>query len=146
MGVEMRKRDESGRFVTAQGAVSGHVSVELNDGPTSAHARLLKSYTRKRVALALPEIVTTFVKRATAGSVPHARALATLGGLDQREDAEKQTEPRRGKTLGRRLIEELDAIKARKAAAAERAAQKAEAAEEAAAAQEKNGEAGEEQT
>ncbi len=134
----MRKRDENGRFVAAQGAVSGQVSVELGEGPTSAHARLLKSYTRKRVALALPEIVTTFVKRAAAGSVPHARALATLGGLDQREGSEKQPEQRRGKTLGRRLIEELDAIKARKAAAAEKAARKAE---EAASAEEKSGEA-----
>jgi hypothetical protein len=46
-------------------------------GPNSC-----RKYTRRELARALPEIVKTFVKKAEAGSVAHARVLTSLSGLD----------------------------------------------------------------
>jgi hypothetical protein len=58
------------------------------------------------VAEALPEIVETFVKRAKAGSVAHAKALASLGGLDK-GDVVPQVAKRRGKSVAQRLLEDV---------------------------------------
>jgi len=131
MGVEMRKRRPDGRFVAGPGVGAEKVSVEMVEGEAAGGKRLpaaprgkgCRTYTRSRVAEALPDIVKTFVERAKAGSVPHARALASLGGLDKGDVVEK-TDRRRGKSLGRRLSEELDRIKERAAARVQKAKEK----------------------
>jgi hypothetical protein len=46
------------------------------------------------------------VQQAKLGSVPHARALAALGGLDKGDVVPKVVR-RRGKSLGQQLMEEF---------------------------------------
>ena len=109
----MRRRRGDGRFVRGPGTGAERVEVEgvREDGPgkelpTAPRPRYCRTYTRKRVAEALPEIVEKFVQEAKEGSVPHARALATLGGLDK-GDVAPPIVRRRGKSLGRQLLEEF---------------------------------------
>jgi hypothetical protein len=57
------------------------------------------------VAEALPEIVERFVEEAKKGSIPHAKLLTNLGGLDKGEiPAAKK---RRGKSVVKALMETL---------------------------------------
>jgi hypothetical protein len=113
----MRKRREDGRFVQGPGVGSEKVSVDVErrgeaektaaqELPDPPRPRYCRTFTRKRVAEALPEIVEKFVEQAKQGSVPHARALAALGGLDK-GDVVPQVVRRRGKSLGRQLMEEF---------------------------------------
>jgi hypothetical protein len=111
----MRKRREDGRFVSGPGVGAERVSVEVEprevggkakELPDAPRPRYCRTYTRKRVAEALPEIVEKFVQQAKEGSVPHARALAALGGLDKGDVAPKVVR-RRGKSLGQQLMEEF---------------------------------------
>jgi len=137
-GVEMRKRGDDGRFVSGPGVGAERVAVEVRKAkrlPTNPAAETFRRYTRTRVAEGYPTIVETFVRKAKAGSVSHARALATLSGLDKGEAAQKKPAARRGKTLGRRLIEELDKAKERAAAKAKKAAEAAARTEETATAE-----------
>jgi hypothetical protein len=113
----MRKRRENGRFVQGPGVGAEKVSVDVerNGGtakrvakelPAPPRPKYCRTFTRKRVAEALPEIVEKFVQQAKQGSVPHARALAALGGLDK-GDVTPAVVRRRGKSLGRQLMEEF---------------------------------------
>jgi hypothetical protein len=113
----MRKRRENGRFVQGPGVGAERVSVDVERGgdaekraaqalPDAPRPRYCRTFTRKRVAEALPEIVEKFVEQAKQGSVPHARALAALGGLDKGDVVPKVVR-RRGKSLGRQLMEEF---------------------------------------
>jgi hypothetical protein len=113
----MRKRRENGRFVQGPGVGAEKVSVDVErkaDGepkaarelPAPPRPKYCRTFTRKRVAEALPEIVEKFVQQAKQGSVPHARALAALGGLDK-GDVTPTVVRRRGKSLGRQLMEEF---------------------------------------
>jgi hypothetical protein len=111
----MRKRRENGRFVQGPGVGAEKVSVDVerSSGAESTAAKhgpprpkYCRTFTRKRVAEALPEIVEKFVQQAKQGSVPHARALAALGGLDK-GDVVPAVVRRRGKSLGRQLMEEF---------------------------------------
>jgi hypothetical protein len=113
----MRKRREDGRFVPGPGVGTERVSVDVERGvegekteakqlPGAPRPRYCRTYTRKRVAEALPDIVEKFVEQAKLGSVPHARALAALGGLDK-GDVEPKVVRRRGKSLGQQLMEEF---------------------------------------
>jgi hypothetical protein len=64
-----------------------------------------RSFTRARIAEALPEIVKKFVEEAKKGSIPHTKMLSNLGGLDKGEmPAPKK---RRGKSTVRLLMEKL---------------------------------------
>jgi hypothetical protein len=74
--------------------------------PVPPRPKYCRTFTRNRVAEALPEIVEKFVQQAKRGSVPHARALAALGGLDK-GDVVPAVVRRRGKSLGRLLMEEF---------------------------------------
>ena len=67
--------------------------------PQPRHCR---TYTRRRVAAALPEIVETFLEKAKQGSVPHAKALASLGGLDKGDVVPKVV--RRKKSFAEELL------------------------------------------
>jgi hypothetical protein len=113
----MRKRRENGWFVPGPGVGAEKVSVDVEhraegektaakELPSAPRPRYCRTFTRKRVAEALPEIVETFVQKAKLGSVPHARALAALGGLDK-GDVVPAVVRRRGKSLGRQLMEEF---------------------------------------
>ena len=66
-----------------------------------------RTYTRKRVAEALPGIVRKFTEEAMKGSVPHAKALMTISGLDKGDIIPKSTK-RRGKSLAEMLMSELE--------------------------------------
>jgi hypothetical protein len=113
----MRKRRENGRFVPGPGVGAEKVSVDVERSgravkraakelPVPPRPKYCRTFTRNRVAEALPEIVEKFVQQAKRGSVPHARALAALGGLDK-GDVVPAVVRRRGKSLGRLLMEEF---------------------------------------
>ncbi len=55
----------------------------------------------------LPRIVEKFAQEAMQGSVAHAKALMTLGGLD-RGEVEPEVKRRPGKSFAQLLIERLD--------------------------------------
>jgi acetyl-CoA carboxylase alpha subunit len=113
----MRKRRADGRFVRGPGVGAEKVLVEVErvggtetgttkELPAAPRSRYCRTYTRNRVAEALPDIVEKFVEQAKLGSVPHAKALAALGGLDK-GDVIPAVVRRRGKSLGRQLMEEF---------------------------------------
>lgn len=104
----MRKR-VAGRFVADGSAVKEGeplpVKVEVM-APAPPRPKYCRTYTRKRVAEALPEIVEKFVAEAKKGSVAHAKALANLGGLDKGDVVPKVVK-RRGKGVAVLLLEAL---------------------------------------
>lgn len=99
----MSKERVNGRYVAEGGEPDGEKKKRRAAVPQARHCR---TYTRRRVAEALPEIVEKFLKEAKAGSVPHAKALASLGGLDKGDV--KAAPKRRGKTFAGLLLEKLD--------------------------------------
>jgi hypothetical protein len=70
--------------------------------PRPKHCR---TFTRAKVAEALPEIVKTFVEEAKKGSIAHAKMLTTLGGLDKAEAP--GVKKRRGKSTVGKLLEKM---------------------------------------
>ncbi len=97
-----------GAEVEATGEAGGQVErtvltgSPLKGAPRAKHCR---TYTKKRVAEALPAIAERFVEEAKKGSIQHAKVLIRLSGLDAK-DVPKQAK-RRGKSLAGRLLEEL---------------------------------------
>ena len=79
VGGAMAKSRVNGRFVRA-GSAEAEEAKKL---PSAPRPKCCRTYTRSRVAEALPEIVEKFLREAKRGSVPHAKALASLGGLDK---------------------------------------------------------------
>jgi len=104
----MERKRKAGRFVREDG-----VDVVKADGEEQEKKALVgaprpkycRTYTRKRVAEALPEIVDAFAKEAKKGSVAHMKMLSNLGGLDKGEMP--VVKKRRGKTTVGRLLERL---------------------------------------
>jgi hypothetical protein len=97
----MERKRKKGRFVREDG-----VDVEEKQEKAAVGAprpQSCRTFTRKRVAEALPEIVEAFAEEAKKGSVAHMKMLANLGGLDQRELP--VAKKRRGKSVVRRLLE-----------------------------------------
>lgn len=104
----MRKR-VAGRFVREGSVEEGREPVEAHEAKVAATAprpKYCRTYTRKRVAEALPVIVEKFIEEAKKGSVPHAKALANLGGLDKGDVVPKMRK-RRGKGMAGLLLEAL---------------------------------------
>jgi hypothetical protein len=102
----MERKRVAGRFVREGLDGDGRAGQGENKGvggaPRPKHCR---TFTRAKVAEALPEIVDRFVEEAKKGSIAHAKMLTTLGGLDKIEaPAEKK---RRGKSAVGKLIEKL---------------------------------------
>jgi hypothetical protein len=64
-----------------------------------------RTFTRARVAEALPAIVDRFVEEAKKGSIAHAKLLTNLGGLDKGEVTGPKK--RRGKSMVGLLMERL---------------------------------------
>jgi hypothetical protein len=100
-----RKRVE-GRFVRegldGDGGVQPAKKKSAGGPPRPKHCR---TFTRAKVAEALPEIVHTFVEEAKKGSIAHAKMLTTLGGLDRGEMP--AVKKRRGKSAVGKLLEKM---------------------------------------
>jgi hypothetical protein len=67
--------------------------------------RFCRTYAKRKVAEALPLIAEVFVEEAKRGSIPHAKVLMQLSGLDVKENP-KNARPR-GKSLAGELLKEL---------------------------------------
>lgn len=81
--MSLRKR-VAGRFVREDVApTTMEPLTEAKKRKRSLQPRHCQTYTRKRVAEALPEIVERFVEEAKKGSIPHAKILTVLSGLDK---------------------------------------------------------------
>jgi hypothetical protein len=101
-GGKMERKRVAGRFVRDGLDADGGARPEKRSSPGPKQCR---TFTRARIAEALPEIVEKFVDEARNGSVAHAKALASLGGLDKEEmPAPKR---RKGKTAVGMLLEKL---------------------------------------
>jgi hypothetical protein len=104
----MERKRVKGRFVREglDGSLGAKLAtVETAPSVAAPKPMCCRSYTRARMAEALPEIVTKFVEEAKKGSIPHAKLLSNLGGLDKGEiPAPKK---RRGKSAVRLLMEKL---------------------------------------
>jgi hypothetical protein len=106
-----RKR-VGGRFVRegldGDGGVQGAGNEDAGGKSTAAKGprpKFCRTFTRARVARALPEIVERFVEEAKKGSIAHTKMLANLGGLDKGEMPEATK--RRGKSVVERLLEKM---------------------------------------
>ena len=102
----MERKRVAGRFVRESLDGDGGVQLGENKGVSGApRPKHCRTFTRAKVAEALPEIVDRFVEEAKKGSIAHAKMLTTLGGLDKIEaPVEKK---RRGKSAVGKLIEKM---------------------------------------
>ncbi len=98
----MERKRVAGRHVREGLDADGGARPEKRSSPRPKQCR---TFTRARIAEALPEIVEKFVDEAKNGSVAHAKALASLGGLDK--DEAPAPKRRRGKTVVGMLLEKL---------------------------------------
>jgi hypothetical protein len=102
----MERERVAGRFVRqgldGDGGAKQEEKKGLGGAPRPKHCR---TFTRAKVAEALPEIVDRFVEEAKKGSIAHAKMLTTLGGLDKNETTE--VKKRRGKSAVGKLIEKM---------------------------------------
>jgi hypothetical protein len=102
----MERKRVAGRFIRegldGDGGAQPIEKKGLGGAPRPKHCR---TFTRARVAEALPEIVDRFVEEAKKGSIAHAKMLTTLGGLDKGETPE--VKKRRGKSVVGKLLEKM---------------------------------------
>ena len=89
----------------------GGVGARGEDGPARRAVRgprpdLCRRYARKELARGLPGILERFINEAQKGSIPHAKALMSLAGLD-REEAMPAAHSKRPKGLSDMLLREL---------------------------------------
>jgi hypothetical protein len=106
----MERKRVKGRFVRegldgdggakrkAEGSVAGKVA--------APRPKYCRTFTRARIAEALPQIVEKFTEEAAKGSIAHTKVLMKIGGLDTGDVAPK-TAGRRGKSVVRLLLENL---------------------------------------
>jgi hypothetical protein len=102
----MERMRVAGRFVRqeAEGA-EGEGGIAKRVRNAAPRPKFCRTFTRHRLAEALPEIAERFVEEAKKGSIQHAKVLMRLGGLEGR-DMPKPAK-RRGKSFAGRLLEEL---------------------------------------
>ena len=100
-GDQMDRMRVAGRFVRqeAEGAEGETKRVR------APRPKFCWTFTRNRLAEALPEIAERFVEEAKKGSIQHAKVLMRLGGLEGRDMP--RPVKRRGKSSAGRLLEEL---------------------------------------
>ena len=79
--------------------------IEMKSDLKAPKARHCRTFTRARVAEALPDILKTFVEHAKSGSIPHAKLLTALAGLDKGEVQDRLK--RRRKSAVTLLMEEM---------------------------------------
>jgi hypothetical protein len=102
----MERKRVAGRFVRQGLDGDGGARAEGKKAAVGAPRPMLcRTFTRARVAEALPEIVERFVEEAKKGSIAHAKMLTNLGGLDKGEAP--QEKKRRGKSVVGLLLEDL---------------------------------------
>jgi hypothetical protein len=82
----------------------GALRAENKSADGAPKPKQCRTFTRAKVAEALPDIVERFVEEAKKGSIAHAKMLTTLGGLDK---AETPAVKRRGKSAVGKLIEKM---------------------------------------
>lgn len=102
----MERKRLNGRFVkeTEEGAEPAIEKPAAVGAPRPRHCR---TFAKKRVAEAMPELIDVLISKAKAGSVPHVKALVEISGLTQRDPAEGKKPKRRGKSYMGALLEEL---------------------------------------
>ncbi len=98
----MERKRKKGWFVREDDGVD-EVKAEKKSLMGAPRPKYCRTYARKRVAEALPEIVDAFAEEAKKGSVAHMKMLANLGGLDKGETP--AVKRRRGKSVVRRLLD-----------------------------------------
>ncbi len=102
----MERKRVAGRFVRQGLDGDGGIQSGENKGVGGApKPKYCRTFTRAKVAEALPEIVERFVEEAKKGSIAHAKMLTTLGGLDKADTPE--VKKRRGKSAVGKLIEKM---------------------------------------
>ena len=103
----MERKRVAGRFVREGLDGDGGARPEpVKAAAMAPGPKQCRTFTRARMAEALPEIVKTFVEEAKKGSIAHAKMLTNLGGLDKGEmPAPKK---RQGKSPVRLLIDKLN--------------------------------------
>jgi hypothetical protein len=102
----MERKRVAGRYVRQGLDGDGGARVEEKKAAVGApRPKQCRTFTRARVAEALPEIVKAFVEEAKNGSIAHAKMLATLGGLDKGEAPQEKRH--RGKSAVTLLLEEM---------------------------------------
>jgi len=79
----MERMRKAGRFVREDGLDEG--KPETKAMVSAPRPRYCRTFTRKKVAEALPKIVEAFAEEAKKGSIQHMKILTKLGGLDQGE-------------------------------------------------------------
>lgn len=79
----MGRKRMGGRFVGKDLDGDGGAPVERAAKSKGPKAKNCRTFTRARVAEALPAIVETFVEEAKKGSIAHTKMLASLSGLDK---------------------------------------------------------------
>jgi hypothetical protein len=104
----MERKRVAGRFVREGLDGDGGAEAGAKKSGAAPRPKQCRTFTRKRVAEALPEIVETFVEEAKKGSIAHVKMLATLGGLDKVDKAEAHgPKKRRGKSAMTLLLETM---------------------------------------
>jgi len=107
----MERKRVAGRFVRESLDCDGGVQPARNEGAGRApRPKQCRTFTRAKVAEALPEIVQTFVEEAKKGSIAHAKMLTTLGGLDSARSSKGETpevKKRGGKSAVLKLMEKM---------------------------------------
>ncbi len=93
----------------SSGAPANAASTNKVRPPTPKNCR---NFIRRKTADAMPKIVDAFVEKAIGGSVPHFASLAKVGGFDQKP-APPPPPRRRGKSLARRLLDEVERFEAK---------------------------------
>jgi hypothetical protein len=102
----MERKRVGGRFVRENLDGDGGAKPVENTGAGRApKPKNCRTFTRAKVAEALPEIVKTFVEEAKKGSIAHAKMLTTLGGWDKGETPAVKT--RRGKSVVGKLLDKM---------------------------------------
>jgi hypothetical protein len=99
----MERKRVAGRFVAEEAEGEGGATKRVR--VAAPRPKFCKTFARKRLAEALPEIAEKFVEEAKKGSIQHAKVLMKLGGLEGR-DMPKPAK-RRGKSSAARWLEEL---------------------------------------
>jgi hypothetical protein len=100
----MERKRVAGRFVREGLDEDGGAKVKGKSAVAAPRPKYCRTFTRARVAEALPDIVDRFTEEAKKGSIVHAKVLMKIGGLDT-GDVVPKVAKRRGKSLADLLME-----------------------------------------
>lgn len=103
----MERKRVLGRFVR-EGADEVERPGEKEAALRAPRPRQCRTFTRKRIAEALPEIVKKFVEEAKKGSCPHLSELRQMLKLPKEAGESKPRARRRGPSLASILMKELE--------------------------------------